>query len=657
MGFIASNNQDLFSIFYPLVSGTTPIQSSTGFVSGSQDLKYIFRNVADGGPASFDTGFVTGGQDLRYVFAAIGSIATPTPTPTPSTTPTNTGTYTPSYTYTYTPNTTPTPTPTYTITQTPGVTYTPTPTPNVSISLNESNIFYGDTVHINTTASDNGTNIVPSTHNIQVRSGISNPPTSTYTDAITTTPTSSTDVITSRAYTPSDGANYYQFRSYADYGAYGRIYSPDSSVILAQSTAVTFEFTHLHCEGSPMYDDNNALQVGFVTNGSANITITIDPALNSFNCTPRTPVIVWGSMVQDFIIDNNYHTYNVSVGQGAHYLVVSFRGFSASDISVDIQWNSGSKFVNGSCRCVNTASSTLSLLADGVTSGATWYSRERNCTAGTNVDGGPYSNTSGTITSTNYGTTNIGYIVVQGSAPTDTPSLSPTTQTPVDMSGASCYSAAWVRDTSVNVYDGRVSYSSTDDGLELLNGSGTVDATGGSKGTCVGAWVDLYGSGSSDGSAPYSVLSTSISFTMSRPNCSAGDYSFSLNNSFSQSGIKADQWFSGVVFIKDRNNSGWGWFFPSTFGGNSYPFHVYTYAWSGWGNSNTVSLYRTSGNGINGDGTGSWSFSGPRSPNFDTNEELLIYGKLPSSVSFSCGAGGRITSSTYRNMAVWMGSF
>ena len=84
MGFTASNGQDLYNVFYPLIPGATQIGFNTNFLSGSQDLRYIFRSVVDGQPAGFNTGFVTNNQDLKDIFAVLGSIATPTPTPTPT---------------------------------------------------------------------------------------------------------------------------------------------------------------------------------------------------------------------------------------------------------------------------------------------------------------------------------------------------------------------------------------------------------------------------------------------------------------------------------------------------------------------------------------------------------------------------------------------
>jgi hypothetical protein len=652
MAFIASNSEDLFQIFYPLVPGATQVSGATGFLSGAQDLQNIFRSVADGSPASFDTGFVTGGLDLRYVFAVIGSISTPTPTPTNTGTPTPTNTFTPTPTTTFTPNVTPTPTPTPTVTTTPGVTYTPTPTPVVSCSVNESNIFYGENVTLNSTANDSGTGITPSTHDFEVKSGAGNPPGGSYVFATGFTPSTPTDVRNGVSYTPGAGPGYYQFRAYADYGSYGRIYSPESSVVFAQQNLPpAFECTQIYGLAATRYDANNGMHIGFVVNGTANITISIDPGSSS----ERTPIVIDGDMVQDFYISGGVRNYNVTVGQGNHTVVVDFRGFDPNIVSVTIQWNSGAKFVNASGRCLRSTDNGFNLVVSGITSGSQWYTRERNCTNGTNNDTGPNTGTSVNVGASDYGTTFISYIEVQGSNSHGAPSLSPTSQTPVDLNACYANSSAWCRDFSPQIYDGRITYSIDEHSMtHFYVDNASLNADSGNKGFVVGSWIDLHANGMSGGSNPHSAIFAHITFGMQRNQ--APDYWWDSDQQYSQAGVKAECWFTGAVWVKDRNNPGWGWFFPSNFGGYNYPFHVYSLAWDDWGNNNhSIYLYRENGNrGINSDGANQFLFNSPKIPNFDVNNEILVYGRLPTDLRFWGQCHVRIKSSQYRNMVIWM---
>lgn len=645
--FIASNAQDLFQIFYPLVAGATQVVGNTGFLSGSQDLKFIFRSVVDGSPASFDTGFVTGGQDLRYVFAVLGSISTPTPTAT------NTGTPTP----------TPTFTPTPTVTTTPGVTPTPTVTPGspfVSIGVNTTNIFYGDSVIVDSTADDGGTAVTPTTHNFEVRSGPANPPSGGYTLIQSYSP-STPDDVRSFSYTPSNGAGYYQFRSYANYSGFGNVYSIDSAVVFAQQNSPpTFQFDEIFASGGTRWDSNNGLILGFIFASPGSVTITIDPG----DASERFPTIVGGDLVQDFIISGGARVYTVAAGSGGHTIIVDARVSPTADprsVSVTVNNNNSSTLSYASVRCLKTTGTQTSLEIRNVNPGSSYHYRIRNATTNSNNDSGTLTSGGGNtnINADAVGSDSIVFLQFYPSAvPLDAPSLSPTTQTPFDLNGASCNSSGWHRGgIGPVIYDGRLNYSNDGNSFEILSvNNASIDTDAGGKGCCVGAWLDLAAVGSGTGpggSAPHSLLQSAFSFTMGRDQ--AGDYNWNSNENISQPGIYADYWFAGGVFIRDRNNNGFGWFFPSNFGGSNYPFHVYSLAWDDWGSNNhSIYLYRTSGNGINTDGLSLWNFSGPKIPNYDDNVEVLVYGRLPNNLNFSAQTGGRIKSSAYRNTIIWM---
>lgn len=642
MPYIASNGQDLFNVFYPLGSGTQ-ISSDTGYLSGAQDLRAIFRSVIDGSPAAFDTGYqIQDGTDLRDVFAVLGSITTTTPTASPTATPTTTPTFTP----------TPTPTPT------PIPTTTPTPTitgPSVTLSVVESNIFYGDPVHMSSTADDGGTSVVPDNHNFEFKFGPANPPSGSYADAVTFTPSTPTDVRNGVAYTPVNGAAYYQFRAYADYSGHGRIYSPESQVVFAQAVAVpSFQFNRLLASGTTRYDDVNALTVVFYFNSPGTVQVTINPGAAS----ERFPVIVSGGLVSDFIITPGAKVYNVAAGFSFNTIKVKSIGFDAKAITVDVQSTSIANFTMASVQCLGQNSVTpASLQVFAINGGSVWHTRSRNCSTNANTDSGSQTGTGVTIAAPAVTSEQIVFAQINHYPDGfDGPSLNATTQLPFDLNGCGCNSGGWVRNTTVNIYDPRLNYSNdVNQQMNLTVANAHINTDASNRGACVGAWVDLTAgnSGTAGGSSPTSILVTTIVFTMHRG--AAGDYVWDQSYTFSSAGVRADYWFSGAVFLRDRNNPTYGWFFPSNFGGGNYPFHIFNFAWADWGNNNhSIYLFRTGANGVNVDGFNIFGFPGAKIPNYDAANEVLIYGQLPTDLQFWAQAGGRLSGSPYRNSIIWL---
>jgi len=651
--FTAANGQDLTQIFYPLIPGASQIGSDTSFLSGSTDLRYIFRSVVDGGPASQNTGYKigtasdgSGGTDLRYVFAALGSITTPTPTASPTSTPTITPTITPTTT------TTPTPTPTVT------PTVTPTNQPSVDCSLNTTNIFYGDSVILGSTAHDNGTAVVPSDHGFQVKYGGTNPPGGSYTTIQTYTPTAPSETR-SFTYTPNLGSGYYQFRAFATYSGFGTIYSPETAVLFAQTPAVpTFTFTWANVVGATRYDFNNGIVLGFINSGTSTLSVAVDAGTAS----DAFPTLVSGDLINDFIVTPGVKIYTISAPSGPHTINVEARSIPLRIVKCAVQVTAGGPLVNASGRGLINPGNGLNLQIDGIAAGSQWTYRVRNCSTNTNSDSGVQTGGGlSTIGTTTPATFNIGFLEINENGSGHTaPSLNATTQTPFDLTGAWASSSAWDRYSNLtgNVYDGRVSYSTDVNSYTLLTVNtvnvDTAATTGSGKGCIIGAFLDINADGRVSLNGDFSTLYFNPSFSISRNQ--ASPYNWGINFGSSGSGIAAAYWFIGLVFIKDRNNPTYGWFFPTGFGGSNFPFHTYSNSHTTWGGTNSISLYRQDSqiNPIYTDGGGEgWNFTEAQVPCFDTAAEGLIYGLLPT-VSFKAQSGGRLKNSTYRNSIIYI---
>lgn len=650
MSFIASNGDDLFEIFYPLIPGATQISADTNFLSGSTDLRYIFRSVVDGNPAAFNTGFVVSGvsaQDLRYVFAVLGSITTPTPTNTPTITPTPTVTFTP------TPTVTPTPT------------FTPSPSAEVWLqtAITPNNIFYTDQVAVSTLVVGGYGFLTPSAVGFEVRQGADNPPSSSYTafDSVYNPPGVPHSINTT--HTPSSGVGYYQYRAWGDFPGNGRKYSADSAstIVFAQAPTTVFKFSSIYALAAPRYDATNGINISFSTETNATLNISVSALENAANF----PLLLAGSFLQDFIYETGVKNYSVAVVGGDHTLILDSRSFDVCNVHVEITVQSGGLFTKASSRSLVNPGNGSHLRIGGTTPFALYHARSRNATTGTNTDTGTLTGDGGTyqadLLAGAVADYNIAFLEILPVATSfSAPSLNPTTQTPVDTNGMYSPSQGWIRDGGVNIYDGRIGWSNDVNDFRLLRVDGNQSANpqtemGAAKGFIVGCWVDLLANGLAGGSSPHSVIFSN--FDTYIPRDQAPDHHFFNYDVYSQAGARADCWWSVVYFMRDRNNPNYCWFMN----GNRNPmFEGHMGYWEA--DARAIKLCRygdTPDDGNSGMAYGpGFNFNSRWVPEFDpeNNGEYLppIYGRIPDNIVFNMQVGGRLKSTPYRNMAIWI---